>query len=189
MARLKYYNEQTGEWEYADVNFSGSSTDGFTETDPTVPAWAKKSTKPTYGASEISYDPGEVGGSSAEATNVESALRGHREWLASLEETMIDCVKVFRRINGKTLESDIELTAADVGALPSSTTIPSKTSQLTNDSGFLTSAPVTKVNNKTGAVTLTASDVGAVPTTQSITVTGVDADGVSHSWTMYGVAK
>lgn len=29
-------------------------------------------------------------------------------------------------------------TASEVGALPSTTTIPSKTSQLTNDSGFLT---------------------------------------------------
>ena len=47
------------------------------ETDPTVPAWAKASVKPTY-------------------------------------------------------------TAAEVGALPDTTTIPSKVSQLTNDSGFLT---------------------------------------------------
>ncbi len=31
-------------------------------------------------------------------------------------------------------------TASEVGALPSSTTIPSKTSQLTNDSGYLTLA-------------------------------------------------
>lgn len=47
---------------------------------------------------------------------------------------------------------------------------PTKTSQLTNDSGFLTSA-VTSINNKTGAVTLTANDVGALPTThQNITV-------------------
>lgn len=44
-------------------------------------------------------------------------------------------------------------------------TIPTQTSDLFNDSGFLTSAPVTKVNNKTGAVTLTASDVGALPAT------------------------
>lgn len=43
-----------------------------------------------------------------------------------------------RKVNGKELTSDITLTASDVGALPSSTTIPSKTSQLTNDSGFLT---------------------------------------------------
>lgn len=46
--------------------------------------------------------------------------------------------------------------------------IPTKTSNLTNDSGFLTSAPVTSVNNKTGAVTLDASDVGALPSTTPI---------------------
>ena len=43
--------------------------------------------------------------------------------------------------------------------------IPTKTSQLDNDSGFITSAPVTSVNAKTGAVTLSASDVGAIPST------------------------
>ena len=50
---------------------------GYTETDPTVPAWAKAANKPTY-------------------------------------------------------------TAAEVGALPSTTKIPSKTSDITNDSGFIT---------------------------------------------------
>ena len=50
----------------------------YTETDPTVPSWAKQASKPTY-------------------------------------------------------------TAAEVGALPASTTIPTKTSELTNDSGFITS--------------------------------------------------
>ncbi len=38
--------------------------------------------------------------------------------------------------------------------------IPSKTSDLTNDSGFITSVPVTSVAGKTGAVTLSKSDVG-----------------------------
>lgn len=40
--------------------------------------------------------------------------------------------------------------------------IPNKVSQLTNDSGYLTSSttPVKSVNGKTGAVTLTSSDVG-----------------------------
>lgn len=47
-------------------------------------------------------------------------------------------------------------------------TIPSKTSQLTNDSGYITSAPVTSVNGKTGAVTLSASDVGALPSSTQI---------------------
>lgn len=48
--------------------------------------------------------------------------------------------------------------------------IPTKTSQLDNDSGFITSsqAPVQSVNNKTGAVSLTASDVGALPADTAI---------------------
>ena len=62
-------------------------------------------------------------------------------------------------VNSKT--GAVVLDASDVGALPDDTTIPTKTSQLQNDSGFLTSAPVTSVNSKTGVVTLTASDVGA----------------------------
>lgn len=42
-------------------------------------------------------------------------------------------------VNGKT--GAVVLTASDVGALPDSTTIPTRTSQLTNDSGFLSSVP------------------------------------------------
>ena len=49
--------------------------------------------------------------------------------------------------------------------------IPTKISQLENDSGFIKSAPVTSVNNKTGAVNLSASDVGSLPTTGG-TLTG-----------------
>ena len=74
--------------------------------------------------------------------------------------------------------------------------------------------PVTSVNNKTGVITLAAEDVSAVPTTRTIngqalasnitltaanvgavstsnalTLTGIDAEGVSHSWTIYGVAQ
>lgn len=84
---------------------------------------------------------------------------------------------------------DVVLTAADVGALPDSTTIPTKTSQLQNDSGFLSSAvtsfngqtgavtysaPVSSVNSKTGAVTLSASDVGALPDSYVAPVASVD---------------
>ena len=58
-------------------------------------------------------------------------------------------------VNGKT--GAVVLGASDVGALPDDTTIPSKTSQLTNDSGFLTSAPVSSVDGKTGAVTILPS--------------------------------
>jgi hypothetical protein len=77
------------------------------ETDPTVPAWAKAASKPTY-------------------------------------------------------------TASEVGALPSSTTIPSKVSQLTNDSGFITGVP-----------NATSSAAGIVkPDGTSVTV---DPDGTIHA--------
>ena len=48
--------------------------------------------------------------------------------------------------------------------------IPTKTSQLDNDSGFITSAPVTSVNGKTGDVTISAADVSAIPSTLTGTV-------------------
>lgn len=45
-------------------------------------------------------------------------------------------VPTSRTINNKRLVSDITLTASDVGALPSNTLIPTKVSDLNNDSGF-----------------------------------------------------
>lgn len=66
-----------------------------------------------------------------------------------------------QNVNGKT--GNVSLEASDVGALPDDTFIPTKTSDLTNDSGFITSAPVASVNGQTGAVVLDADDVGALP--------------------------
>lgn len=59
-------------------------------------------------------------------------------------------------VNGKT--GAVELDASDVGALPDDTFIPTKTSDLTNDSGFVNAtqaaaaAPVQSVNGQTGNV-------------------------------------
>lgn len=86
------------------------------ETDPTVPSWAKQPTKPSYTASEVGAVP------------------------------------TTRTINNKALSSNVTLTPSDIGALPASTTIPTKTSDLTNDSGFTTNiGTVTSitVNNQT----------------------------------------
>lgn len=73
----------------------------------------------------------------------------------------IGAVPTSRTVNGKALSSNIVLTSTDVGALPDSTIIPTQTSQLTNNSGFITSAqaPVQSVNGKTGAVILNTDDV------------------------------
>lgn len=43
-----------------------------------------------------------------------------------------------RTVNGKALSTNITLSASDIHALPDTTLIPTKTSELTNDSGFLT---------------------------------------------------
>lgn len=75
------------------------------ESDPTVPSWAKQPSKPSYTASEVGAVP------------------------------------TTRKINGKALSSDVTLDASDVGALPSSTpipTVPTKVSAFTNDAGYLT---------------------------------------------------
>ena len=53
--------------------------------------------------------------------------------------------------------------AAASAAASAQAAIPTKTSQLSNDSGFLTSAPVTSVNGMSGEVRLTAWDVDAAP--------------------------
>lgn len=91
-------------------------------------------------------------------------------------------------VNGQT--GDVVLTAADVGALPSSTVIPDSTSDLTNDSGFITvaqaaaAAPVQSVNGQTGAAVIDAEDVGALPDTlPHITEIGTATGG--WSWVLY----
>lgn len=61
-------------------------------------------------------------------------------------------------------------TASDVGALPSSTVVPTKTSDLTNDSGFVNAtqaaaaAPLQSVNGATGVVVIDTDSIGAMPT-------------------------
>ena len=179
-------------------------------------------------------------------SNVTSTELGYLDGVTSNVQTQLD--KKLEKapvtsVNSKT--GAVQLNASDVGALPNTTVIPTKTSQLDNDSGFitdipiasatqlggvkvgaglsitengvlsatgggtadavewnnvldkpttiagygitdakiengtitlgnqtitpLTSAPVTSVNSKTGAVVLTANDVGALPANTVIT--------------------
>lgn len=129
----------------ASLDLADSALQSYTETDPTVPSWAKASTKPTYTYSEVGA--------------------------AASSHTHSNYVPTTRTVNGKALSANITLDADDVGALPDSTSIPTKTSDLTNDSGFITSVPVTSVNSKTGAVSLTYSDVGAAASSHGTHVT------------------
>lgn len=82
--------------------------------------------------------------------------------VSNLETTVTEIVEDYledhpvsapvQSVNGYT--GAVSLTYSDVGALSDATTIPTKTSDLQNDSGYITSAPVTSVNGQTGAVTV-----------------------------------
>lgn len=93
-------------------------------------------------------------------------------------------------VNGKV--GAVVLTASDVGALPSSTiipTVPTNVSAFTNDAGYLTSAPVQSVNGMTGAVvisTATASSAGLMSATDKDNLDTLVAD-YSSALTALGV--
>ena len=99
-------------------------------------------------------------------SNVTSTELGYLDGVTSNVQTQLN--KKLEKapvtsVNSKT--GAVQLNATDVGALPGTTVIPRKTSQLDNDSGFITigdvpDAPVTSVNGKTGAVALTKNDIG-----------------------------
>lgn len=82
-------------------------------------------------------------------------------------QTLTDAQKSQARTNIGAGTSSFSGNYNDLANKPS---IPSKTSEIDNDSGYITSAgaPVQSVNSKTGAVTLSASDVGALPDTTVI---------------------
>ncbi len=71
-------------------------------------------------------------------------------------------------VNGQT--GNVVLNASDVGALPSNTPIPSKTSDLQNDSGFITSADIPPIPSKTSELT---NDSGYI--------TGIDSTDVTSA--------
>ena len=93
--------------------------------------------------------------------------------------TYLEDVDVVTSVNG--MDGAVQLTATDVGALPSTTKIPSKVSDLTNDNGYLTDYTETDPTVPSWAKaaskpTYTASEVGARPNTWMPSHTDVGAD-------------
>ena len=90
--------------------------------------------------------------------------------IKSTQQNLSDAQKAQARTNIGAGTSSFDGNYSSLSGKP---TIPSNTSQLNNDSGFVTSenVPVKSVNSKTGAVVLGASDVGALPTSGG-TLTG-----------------
>ena len=104
-------------------NDSGFITD-YTETDPTVPAWAKEPAKPTYTAQEVGALP--------DNTTIPSKTSQLQNDAGFISQETDPTVPSWAKAADKP-----SYTASEVGALPDTTTIPSKTSELQNDSDFI----------------------------------------------------
>lgn len=165
--------------EDAEIVGGGNGEGGFTETDPTVPSWAKGSEKPTYTADEVGADKSGTALSVVSAHNVEETshndirlliegLTSRLNALANSDDTTLDQMaevvayikdnrELFEQITtGKVNVADIvnnlttnvatkPLSAAQgvaLKALIDAITVPTKLSELTNDSGYLTSIPI-----------------------------------------------
>ena len=117
----------------SDLTNDSGFISSYTETDPTVPSWAKANSKPSYDLDEVSD------GSTRKLSNY---------------------VQTSRKVNSKALSSDITLSLDDV-ADGTNRKIPTKVSTLTNDSGFITSSSLpTKVSDLTNdSGFITSSDI------------------------------
>lgn len=167
-----------------------------------IPSWALASTKPTYTASEVG---------AAEKSHTHTQLysfNGDRDGEVKVSPNSVILsaadTNTFNTITMRATSTTIKkvVTPTEDGDAANKKyvddavaglTVPTKVSDLTNDSGFITSAPVTSVNGQTGAVTLNIPSATTV--TQTLTsgtkigeVNGValyapsytDADGVSY---------
>lgn len=80
-------------------------------------------------------------------------------------------------VNGQPLSSNVTLTASDVGALPDSTIIPTMTSQLINNSGYITGITLSDVETALGYVPYNSSNPNGyitsadLPTVNNPTIT------------------
>ena len=144
------------------TNDSGFLT-SFTETDPTVPSWAKASTKPSYTASEVgaatsSHTHGNITNGGDITTNAV---------IASGDKIVIKDESANKITNSSiSFGSSTTQYLANNGTWQNVPTIPTNISAFTNDSGFLTSYTETdptvpswaKASSKPS---YTASEVGA----------------------------
>ena len=112
----------------------------FTETDPTVPSWAKDANKPSYTFSEINSTPTTLAGygiTDASIANGTISIGGQsitpltsftetdptiKDWAKaatkpSYTASEVGAVPTTRKVNNKALSADISLTASDVGAI------------------------------------------------------------------------
>ena len=127
-------------------NDSGYIT-GYTETDPTVPSWAKQSSKPSYTASEVGALPAStsIPSKTSDLTNdsnfVEDASYVHTDNnFTSTEKSKLSGIASGAEV---TVQADWNVTSTSSDAYiknkPTIPTVPTNVSAFTNDAGYLTS--------------------------------------------------
>ena len=110
----------------AFTNDAGYLT-GYTETDPTVPAWAKEANKPSYNYSEIANTPTIP----TVPTNV-SAFTNDAGYLTGYTETDPTVPAWAKEANKPTYNY------SEIANTPTIPTVPTNVSAFTNDAGYLT---------------------------------------------------
>lgn len=132
----------------------------FTETDPTVPAWAKASSKPTYTASEVGALPANtaIPSKTSDLTNDSGFITGYTEtdptvpsWAKASSKPSytksevglgnVDNVQQYSASN----PPPYPVTSVNGNTGDVTISIPTKTSDLTNDSNFATTSQVDTV--------------------------------------------
>ena len=150
----------------------------YTETDPTVPSWAKAESKPSYTASEVGAIPQTAGDSHVfHISNIQGT--GLLLYKDSIKfQTNVGSSYPYVGISrGNTTQ--LNLITSESGqvilnnvATPTSNYHAANKLYVDNKISNIT-FPVTSVNTKTGAITLNASDVGAVATSAVGAASGV----------------
>ena len=110
------------------ASLGATALQSFTETDPTVPSWAKQSTKPSYTASEVGALP--------DSTTIPSALSQLSD--DSTHRTGTDSEKSTWNSKGTYSKPSGGIPASDIasGVIP---TVPTNVSSFTNDANYVSS--------------------------------------------------
>jgi len=135
----------------AFTNDAGYIT-GYTETDPTVPVWAKEANKPTYNYSEIVNTPTipTVPTNVSAFTNDAGYLTGYAEtdptvpaWAKTADKPTYNYSEIVNTPTIPTVPTNVSAFANDAGYIttqdiPTIPTVPTNVSAFTNDAGYLT---------------------------------------------------